>query len=49
MRNMSQTMNLAKKLSVLAVSAVLAACAVGPDYKQPQSSRISGSRSAMSS
>ena len=36
MRNMSQTLNLAKKLSVLAVSAVLAACAVGPDYKQPQ-------------
>ena len=36
MRNLSQTMNLAKKLSVLAVSAVLAACAVGPDYKQPQ-------------
>lgn len=37
MRNLKkQTLNLAKKLSVLAVSAVLAACAVGPDYKQPQ-------------
>lgn len=36
MRNLNQTLNLAKKLSVLAVSAVLAACAVGPDYKQPE-------------
>lgn len=36
MRNLKQEMNLAKKLSVLAVSAVLAACAVGPDYKQPE-------------
>lgn len=36
MRNWNQTLDLAKKLSVLAVSAVLAACAVGPDYKQPQ-------------
>lgn len=36
MRNLKQQMNLAKKLSVLAVSAVLAACAVGPDYRQPE-------------
>ena len=36
MHNLNQLMNLPKKLSVLAVSAVLAACAVGPDYKQPQ-------------
>lgn len=36
MRNLNQTFNLAKRLSVLAVSAVLAACAVGPDYQQPQ-------------
>jgi multidrug efflux system outer membrane protein len=28
--------NLIKKVSVLAVSAVLSACAVGPDYKQPE-------------
>lgn len=33
---MSTVQGLAKKLSVLAVSAVLAACAVGPDYKQPE-------------
>jgi multidrug efflux system outer membrane protein len=32
---MKQTIDLAKKLSVLAVSAVLTACAVGPDYKEP--------------
>jgi outer membrane protein, multidrug efflux system len=36
MHNLKQTLNLAKKLSVLAVSAVLAACAVGPDYRQPE-------------
>lgn len=36
MRNLNPMLNLTKKLSVLAVSAVLAACAVGPDYKQPQ-------------
>jgi multidrug efflux system outer membrane protein len=36
MRNFKEAMNLTKKLSVLAVSAVLAACAVGPDYKQPE-------------
>ncbi len=37
MRNLKQmTLSLSKKLSVLAVSAVLAACAVGPDYKQPE-------------
>lgn len=35
MRNLKKTVSLAGKLSVLAVSAVLAACAVGPDYKQP--------------
>lgn len=33
---MSTVQGLAKKLSVLAVSAVLAACAVGPDYQQPE-------------
>ncbi|HEY0684332.1 MAG TPA: efflux transporter outer membrane subunit [Steroidobacter sp.] len=38
MRNLKQTLSLTKKLSVLAVSAVLAACAVGPDYKQPEMS-----------
>ena len=37
MRNLTQiTLSLSKKLSVLAVSAVLAACAVGPDYRQPE-------------
>jgi multidrug efflux system outer membrane protein len=37
MRNLKQiTLSVSKKLSVLAVSAVLAACAVGPDYKQPE-------------
>ena len=36
MRNMKQMFSLTKKLSVLAVSAVLAACAVGPDYRQPE-------------
>lgn len=37
MRNLKQmTLSLSKKVSVLAVSAVLAACAVGPDYKQPE-------------
>ncbi len=37
MRNLKQiTLSLSKKLSVLAVSAVLAACAVGPDYHQPE-------------
>ena len=36
MRNMKQMFSLTKKLSVLAVSAVLAACAVGPDYHQPE-------------
>lgn len=36
MRNIEQTLNLGKQLSVLAASAMLAACAVGPDYKQPQ-------------
>lgn len=36
MRNLKKTVSLAGKLSVLAVSAVLAACAVGPDYKQPE-------------
>lgn len=37
MRNLKQTtLSLTKKLSVLAVSAVLAACAVGPDYQQPK-------------
>lgn len=36
MRNIEQTLNLGKQLSVLAASAVLAACAVGPDYKQPE-------------
>jgi len=36
MRNLKQmTSSLSKKFSVLAVSAVLAACAVGPDYQQP--------------
>lgn len=35
---MSTVQGLAKKLSVLAVSAVLAACAVGPDYRQPEMS-----------
>lgn len=35
---MSNVVGLVKKLSVLAVSAVLAACAVGPDYKQPEMS-----------
>jgi multidrug efflux system outer membrane protein len=33
---MSTVQGLVKKLSVLAVSAVLAACAVGPDYRQPE-------------
>ncbi|MDY6945286.1 MAG: efflux transporter outer membrane subunit [Pseudomonadota bacterium] len=33
---MSTVQGLVKKISVLAVSAVLAACAVGPDYRQPQ-------------
>lgn len=33
---MSTVQGLVKKLSVLAVSAVLAACAVGPDYQQPE-------------
>lgn len=37
MRNLKQiALSLSKKLSVLAVSAVLAACAVGPDYQQPE-------------
>ncbi|HWK49309.1 MAG TPA: TolC family protein, partial [Steroidobacter sp.] len=37
MRNLKQTtLSLTKKLSVLAVSAILAACAVGPDYQQPE-------------
>ncbi len=37
MRNLKQTTtSLTKKFSVLAVSAVLAACAVGPDYRQPE-------------
>ena len=37
MRNLKQTtLSLTKKLSVLAVSAVLAACAVGPDYQRPK-------------
>lgn len=37
MRNLKQmTLSVTKKLSVLAVSAVLAACAVGPDYRQPE-------------
>jgi len=36
-RTMGQQMlGLTKKLSVLAVSMVLAACAVGPDYKEPK-------------
>ena len=35
---MSTVQGLVKKLSVLAVSAVLAACAVGPDYKKPEMS-----------
>jgi multidrug efflux system outer membrane protein len=37
MRNLKQmTLSLSKKFSVLAVSAVLAACAVGPDYQRPE-------------
>lgn len=36
MRNLKQTLNLTKRLSLLAVSAVLAACAAGPDYEQPE-------------
>ncbi|HEY0938875.1 MAG TPA: efflux transporter outer membrane subunit [Steroidobacter sp.] len=37
MRNLKQQVSsLSKKLSVLAVSAVLAACAVGPDYQRPE-------------
>ena len=37
MRNLKQTtLSVTKKLSILAVSAVLAACAVGPDYRQPE-------------
>ena len=36
MYNLNQTIKLSMKLSVLAVSAVLAACAVGPDYRQPE-------------
>ena len=37
MRNLKQiTLSLTKKVSVLAVSAVLAACAVGPNYQQPE-------------
>lgn len=37
MRNLKQTtLSLTKKLSVLAVSAILAACAVGPDYQRPE-------------
>ncbi|WP_129641618.1 efflux transporter outer membrane subunit [Peristeroidobacter agariperforans] len=37
MRNLKQVaLNVSKKLSVLAVSAVLAACAVGPDYQRPE-------------
>lgn len=35
---MSTVQGLVKKVSVLAVSAVLAACAVGPDYHQPEMS-----------
>ena len=36
MRNLKHmTLSLSKKFSVLAVSAVLAACAVGPDYQRP--------------
>lgn len=38
MRNLKQTtLSVTKKLSVLAVSAILAACAVGPDYQRPDS------------
>ncbi|GFE91269.1 efflux transporter outer membrane subunit [Steroidobacter agaridevorans] len=37
MRNLKQVaLSVSKKLSVLAVSAVLAACAVGPDYQRPE-------------
>lgn len=35
-QTLEQTLRLTKKLSVLTVSAVLAACAVGPDYQQPE-------------
>ncbi|MBL8270890.1 efflux transporter outer membrane subunit [Steroidobacter sp.] len=35
-KTLKQSLDLTKKLSVLAVSAVLAACAVGPNYQQPE-------------